>query len=177
MVLDSYPWKKSLLSTATWLDKVRLDERNWSRSLVRVEKELFLGFYAIRKLLDTFSVTDKTKAKTFELKWSPRIRTVDYLNWHRIDKNFDLKTTRTETRDIRFLCNQFVHSYVFVIKIGSKGRLSGVYISSDKARHAKLYFVGIRQMLLAFRIVATDDPTRSHATRNEQTGQFEFIVT
>lgn len=176
MIDDSYPWKKSLLNAATWLDRLRMDEKNASRSLVRIEKELFIGFYAIRKLLDTFKVTDKTKAKTFDLKWSPRIRTVDYLNWHRIDKNFDLKTKRSETRSIRFLCDQFVHSYVFVIQLGRGGRLSGVYVSSDRARDAKLYFVGLRQLLSAFRAVATDDPMRVSATRNGQTGQFEFIV-
>jgi hypothetical protein len=176
MIDDSYPWKKSLLSAAIWLDKTRLDQRNSSRSFVRVEKELFIGFYAIRKLFDTLTVTDKTKAKTFKLKWSPRIRTVDCLNWQHIDKNFDLKTTRSETRNIRFICDQFVHSYVFVIKLGREGRLSGVYVSSDRARHAKLYFIAIRQLLSAFRTVARDDPMRLDGTRDKQTGQFEFIV-
>src|SRR5271156_6916227 len=110
MIHDSHRWKEPLLSNARWLETVTLSKRNWEPSLARAEKELFIGFYAIRKLLDTFKVSDKTKKKTFELKWFPLTKTVDYMNWHRIDEHFDLKSARVETRNIRFLCDQFVHS-------------------------------------------------------------------
>jgi len=176
MIYDSRNWKEPLLKAAVWCEAVRLNDKNSDRVLVRVERELFVGFYAIRKLLDTFKVTDKTRAKTFTLKWSPPKRTVDYMNWHRIDKNFDLKVVRSETRNLRFMCDQFVHSYVFIPRLGRRGRLSGFYLSSDRMRHAKLYFIGIRQVLSAFRTVGRDNPTRMHGKRNKDTGQLEWIV-
>jgi hypothetical protein len=176
MIFDSGPWKSDLLATATWLDKVRINQRNYERNLFRVEKEVFNGFYAVRKLLDTFKVTDKTKAKTFNLKWSRQIRTVDYQNWHHLEKNFDLKATHKETRNIRFLCDQFIHSYVFIPRLGTSGRLSGFYISSDRMRHEKLYFISARQVLSVFRTVGRDDPTQAYGQRDPVTGQFNFVV-
>jgi len=143
---------------------------------VRVEKELFIGFYAIRKLLETFKVSDSTRAMTFDLQWSPCLKSVDYLNAHRIDELFDLKETATETRDIGFLCNQFVHSYIFVPAEGEQGEIAGFYVTSDKSRHEKLYFVALSQVLSAFHTVGHDYPTKMNLKRNRKTGQWEGTV-
>ncbi|MBX9917599.1 MAG: hypothetical protein K2Y07_10250, partial [Nitrosomonas sp.] len=114
MIHESEYWKTPLLRAAAWLEKLRINEESAERSLVRVEKEIFIGFYSVRKLLDTFKVSDKTKAMTFELQWFPCIRKVDYFNAHRIDTLFDLNKINKETRDVQFLCNQFIHSFIFV---------------------------------------------------------------
>jgi len=55
-----------------------------------------------------------------------------------------------------FVCNQFIHSYIFVPAQNKNGSLSGVYVSSDKAKNDKLYFVGVDQILDAFRLVGKD---------------------
>lgn len=176
MIHESHYWKTPLLRTATWLEKLRIDEESAERALVKVEKELFFGFYAVRKLLDTFKLSDKTRGMNFELKWSPCIKQVDYCNAHRIDELFDLAKTNKETRDIRFLCNQFVHSYIFVPVEGEHGELLGFYICSDRARHEKLYFIEIQQVVSVFRIIGRDYPVESAFTRNQKTGQWEGKV-
>ena len=53
MIYDSFYWKEPLLQTANWLRRVRLSERTSERTYVRVEREVFVGFYSIRKLFDT----------------------------------------------------------------------------------------------------------------------------
>jgi hypothetical protein len=82
MIHESYYWKQPLLKAADWHEGLRITEKNSERTLVRVEREIFVGFYGIRKLLDTFAVSDKIKAKIFDLKWFPILKSVDYLNWH-----------------------------------------------------------------------------------------------
>jgi len=47
-----------------------------------------------------------------------------------IDKNYDLTKYHSEQRDIEFICNLFVHSYVFVVS--GDGKLEGVYVSTDR---------------------------------------------
>lgn len=175
MIHESSHWKQPLLRAANWLERLRIDKKNEERSLVRVERELFVGFYGIRKLLDTFKVSHSTRVKTFSLAWSPSVASTDYLNCHRIEELFDLSVQRVEQRDLTFVCNQFIHSYIFASAQSESGSLSGVYVSSDKAKNDKVYFVGIDQILDAFRLVGKDYPTEQHLRRNKQ-GQWEEIV-
>ncbi|MGF6770637.1 hypothetical protein P3T18_003116 [Paraburkholderia sp. GAS199] len=175
MIHESYYWKQPLLRTANWLERLRVDDNNEERALARLERELFVGFYSIRKLLDTFKVSRATRTKTFALIWSPTVKSVDYMNWHRIDELFNLDTQHIEQRDITFLCNQFVHSYVFIPACDEEGALAGVYVASDKAKRDKVYFVAIDQMLEAFRVVGKDYPTEQHMQRNKD-GQWEEIA-
>jgi hypothetical protein len=68
---------------------------------------------------------------------------VDYMNAHRVDKLFDLAVTHVEEHNLEFLCNQFIHSYVFVTAQQEDGSLAGAYVSSDRARKDKVFFVEI----------------------------------
>lgn len=173
MISESHYWKRPLLRAATWLERLRIEDANEERILVRVERELFVGFYTIRKLLDTFKISPSTRMMMFEMVWSPCIKTVDYMNAHRIDELFDLDVKHAEQRDLAFVCNQFIHSYVFVPVQHEDGTLAGAYIASDKARNERLYFVELAQILAAFRTVGRDYPAKQHMRRNEKTEQWE----
>lgn len=166
MIWESHHWKDPLLKSAEYLRRVRLSENTSERTFVRVEKELFLGFYAVRKLLDTFKVSDSTKEMKVELAVYPAIRRVDYFNWHHLDKNYDLTSRKSETKDIRFLCNQFVHSYVFMTS-EAEGRLDGFFVTSDRDRRSKCYFVDLKEVLKIFRTVGRDYPSTSEFRRDE----------
>lgn len=113
MIQESRYWKEPLLRAANWLENLRIKERAAERSLVRVERELFVGFYGIRKLLETFKLSSSTKNMRFALAWSPCIKRVDYLNAGCVHELFDVQLVHIEERDLEFLCNQFIHSYVF----------------------------------------------------------------
>jgi hypothetical protein len=176
MIYESSYWKKPLLRAANWLERLRLQEDE-ELDLVRVERELLLGFYTIRKLLDTFKISTNTRKATLSITWSPCTAAVDYMNRHRIDEHFDLEVSYAEQRDFVFLCNQFVHSFIFMPVISESRALDGVYVASDRLRNKRLYFVDLDQILLAFRTVGGDYPTHQHMQRNEETGQWEEILT
>ncbi len=166
MIWESEYWKMPLIKSAEYLRRVNLSDRTSERTFVRIEKELFLDFYAVRKLLDTFKVSDSTKEMKFDLMVHSAIRNVDYLNWHRLDENYDLSVHQSEIRDIRFLCNQFIHSYVFVVSEAA-GRLDGFFVSSDRDRNSKCYFVEIEHILHIFRTVGRDYPSCTEFTRDK----------
>jgi hypothetical protein len=172
MIWESGPWKESLLKSADFLAKVSLTTRTSETTLVRIEKELMIGFYSIRKLLDTFKISNNTKAMTFDIKWYPNIKSVDYMNWHKLSDLFDLGKQNTETRDLGFICDRFVHSFVF-IPASEHRKLSGVYISSDRDKKQKCYFIELPQILNAFRTVGNDYPSTLELTRDPSTGQFK----
>jgi hypothetical protein len=172
VIWESADWKEPLLRSADYLARVRLDDRTTGRKLVRIEKELFIGFYAIRKLLEGFKVSDSTKAMSFTLACYPSRRIVDYMNWEKIDDNYDLSKPKSEIRDITFLCNQFIHSYVF-LPSDRDGKLDGVYVASDRARNEKCYFVSRDQFLSAFRTVGRDYPSSIQLERDPVTRQWK----
>ncbi len=173
MISDSLPWKKSLLSDARWLASFKLEDESFLEQLIRLEKRLLISFYVIRKLLDTFKVTDNSRALTFELAFYPCVKTVDYLNCHRVNELYNLSKKQCETRDIQYVCNQFIHSYVFSPLVERDGTLQGIYVSSDKVRQHKVYFVTSAQIRTGLLSFGNDDPTSLHMCRNDQTGQWE----
>lgn len=177
MIHESKYWKQPLLRTASWLSSVRLQETEISeRVLARVEREIFVGFYAIRKLLETFKVSPSTKALQFDIQafHAKSGSKVDYLNTAEIDNFFELKNPIQEQKDIGFLCNQIIHSYVFLISIREDGGLEGFFVASDTMRSRKVYFVEIVQVIDAFRQVGSDYPRGMIMQRNQKTDQWEI---
>ena len=176
MIHESKYWKQPLLRAATWISKLTIqDNEAGERALVRVEREIFVGFYAIRKLLETFKVSSSTKELKIQLKAfkaNPE-RSADYFNKTNIDELFDLDHPSQEQRDIGFLCNQIVHSYIFLIATQECGAIEGFFVASDSMRFKKLYFVEIEQVVSAFKTVGKDYPSSMKLRRNEATDQWE----
>jgi hypothetical protein len=182
MIHESCHWKEPLIRSASWLERIRIGEDTSEQVFVQIENRLFIGFYSIRKLLDTFKVSDATKRMPFKIEWSPGVARVDYLNNHRFSELFDLKKVNSESRDLEFLCNRFIHSYIFAPVEDDSGRLCGVYVCSDRDRgnknpcDNKIYFVKLEQIVAAFRKVGGDYPASASMCRNPATGQWEGTV-
>lgn len=175
MIDQSHHWKEPLVRAANWMQRAKFDSADPDRTLVRLEREIFIGFYAIRKLLDTMKVTDKTRAMSFTLKYVPAIGKVDFLSWHHIEVNYDHDSVHSEERDFLFLCNLFIHSYVYTPFIDDD-RIAGVYVASDRIRSKKLYIIDLTQIILAFRSVGRDNPRKVSILRDPDTGKFEATV-
>lgn len=168
MIHESRYWKVPLVRSATLLEKVRVDEESPEAALARVEREVFIGFYAIRKLLETFKLSQATKRFTVDLQCFaalPEVR-VDYFNKYNIDEHYDLGRPASERRDLGFICNQIIHSYVFVIGIAEDRSIEGFFVTSDSMRHRKLYFLPLANVVAIFRLVGRDYPKEQRLVRN-----------
>lgn len=176
MIHESRHWKDPLLRAATCLSRIRIqDDESSEKSLVRVEREIFIGFYAIRKLCETLKVSMSTKELTIELSAfmaKPDLKS-DYFNRANIDALFEMGSPMKERRDIGFLCNQIIHSYIFIISILEDGALKGFYVTSDSMRFKKLYFIELDQIINTFRLFGMDYPNNIKYQRNVKTGQLE----
>jgi hypothetical protein len=84
VIHDSRYWKVPLLRIATWLEQLRFKNDTREKSLARVERDIFIGFYSIRKLMATFKVSDLTRQLLVILKTYPIIpgEVADYFNRH-----------------------------------------------------------------------------------------------
>ena len=174
MIWESSEWKEPLLESAVRLENFSNSGEVKESAFVVIEKDVFIGFYAIRKLMDTSKISDSTKELAIKLKCFPNLKPVDYLNWHRIEKLYDLGSKQSETKTFRDLCNFIVHSYVFMPELTESGSLASFYVTSDKDKNKKLYSISANQVIDIFKLVGNDYPNNSKMVRNAKTGELDI---
>jgi len=77
--------------------------------------------------------------------------------------------------NLKDICNQFIHSYIFEISVDENLKFNGIFISSDYKKNIELYFVGIDYIISIFQTVGNDYPIRISSRRNEK-GDFKNIA-
>src|SRR5437867_8953010 len=116
MISESRFWKADLARWAGHLER-RIRARRWSdASTARVEKAVMLGFFALRRLIESKGrLSDSTIQARLRLTAFPsKSRHITLINWLRVDRHFSLASPRPRRLGLEDLCNQFIHSYVFL---------------------------------------------------------------
>lgn len=179
MIHSSSYWKDELLTLANKLERRRKQRRFSARSFAKFEKEIFFAFYAIRKLLEAKKLTQRVGKRSISVEsYSSTGKGVTWLNrdtlGFEIEKYFDVTKRTHEKVSIGYLCNQIIHSYIFIPEFYGD-RLMRILISSDYMRNQKLYSVKIRDVERLLRRIAFDDVRRSRAIYSRQIG--DYVVT
>ena len=92
-----------------------------------------LGFYAIRKLHDSFKLADavaKQDVTYFTFKALDG-RRANEMSWDRLGELYDLTAPTKRVRNLRAISNQFIHSAVFTIAQKPDRGFDGVFVASD----------------------------------------------
>lgn len=167
MIFESRFWKDDLLRRADSLAK-RKTQRRWSEaSLAKVEQDLMLAAYSIRKLIESKKLSDSVASQTVPGRsFKPTDHGATRINWDRIEKLYDLSSSTAGTISAQHLVNQLIHSYVFMISLDERS-LEGFYVSSDRDRNKRLLHIGIDAFLALLRSVGSDYPARVVRTWNE----------
>lgn len=173
MIWDSLPWKRELTRLAESLRR-RKSQRRWpGSSLARVEQEIFLSAYVIRKLLDSNKVSDEVASSSLRGRAHKHCSgTVDIMNWHKIDELYDLSSGEEISLGLRDFCNQIIHSFVFVLAITNG--LEGFYVASDRDKSSRLLYFDIDEVINTLVEVSEDDIVRLVAIRGTD-GEMKLI--
>lgn len=178
MITESYYWKMPLLRGAAVIRKHMEREDLTDAQFARVERELFIGFYAVRKLLEaTGKVSAGTRQMKLDLHWHPKApdtAVVDWYNRSEFWELYDLATTRQEPRDLLYVAHRMVHSFIFMLADTELGH--GVYFTSDRDKEMRLNFVSTAEIVRAFETVGNDYPSDFHAWRDKDTGEMKWSV-
>jgi hypothetical protein len=177
MIFESSNWKAPLLESVTRFRRFQKRKRLTDRGLTQIEKDVFIGFYAIRKLCDARGkITDSVRKSQWQLRSYKNTHRVTSLNNHKIDENYDLLLYNTETRDLEFLCGRIIHSFVFVIASNDDGGFDGVFFASDHDRNRNLYYLSADKIIEIFERVGNDWVLSYHWQLDPITGD-EIIET
>lgn len=160
MIWESSYWKESLLKSARRLLKISKRKSPVEKILVDFEKEVFISFYIVRKLIEAKKVTDKIaerkiKANSYLVKG----KNVTLLNWHWVDELYDLDNCTQVELDVLFLCNQIIHSFIFVPEFNEQKKLVAVLFSSDRKRNICIYKIELQSIIEILKAIGSEYPS------------------
>ena len=139
MIDKSFYWKRELFRISADL-RARRKQRRWPEaSFARIELNVMLGFYMIRKLVEPHKISDSLSKRQVRLPvYHPTGRRVTFRNAHRVDQLYELTHPHAEARTVAFIRDQLIHSYMFIHCMGEptdgRGDHSCWPASSDPGR-------------------------------------------
>lgn len=170
MIHESSYWKDDLLKIARTLER-RIAQTRWGdKNLFVVEREIFLGFYAIRKLIESKKISDSLSQRRHELKEFPYSGNAESLATHMKDTEYDLSTGRMAHLTTIDLCNQFIHSHHFLPFLPDGKHLIGFFFCSDRKRTSGIYLVTIFTIVEIYRSIGSNYP-KSYRTERLSNGR------
>jgi len=175
MIWESHFWKEDLVRLTRQLQKRRKQRRWPERSLAKLEKEVFVGFYGIRKLLEARKLSERLIKKRIaaEAFRFTGARQITIFNWNsKFADAYDFENAAKISMSLEFLCNQVIHSYVFKEVFDEDGALSGIFICSDRERNEKLYYVSLAELIKVFSSVGSDYSTHHRAIIDPKRGDY-----
>lgn len=91
------------------------------------------------------------------------------MNWHDLNKHYDLSSKQRADIDIKSLANQIIHNLVFSFEFSEQrsSPVSGFVVASDWGKGKQLYGVTLSAYLSAIRSIGNDWVTEFHAERNK----------
>jgi hypothetical protein len=178
MITESYYWKKPLLVGAKFIRKNIYAEDISEAQFARIEREIFIGFYAIRKLLEaTGKVSAERRAMKIALtRYEKRADQpiVDWYNRSEFWELYDLDNAALELRDLLYVAHRMVHSFIFILSGDDDGH--GALFTSDRDKDTRLNFISTDEIVRVFEVVGQDYPSGFLASRDEATGEMKWSV-
>jgi len=144
---------------------------------VKIEHDVFIGFYSIRKLLESDTkITDSLKNQKYDLGFFPHIaNNVTWLNNHKIDEIYDFNKPQLENRYLWFIASRIIHSFIFNLCINEGGGFDGILFTSDIDKNKKLYMLSLDELIKIFEAVGNDYVVKIEYKKCPKTGK-EFTI-
>ncbi|MEC9491695.1 hypothetical protein [Flexistipes sp.] len=160
MICESSYWKDKLISTASFL-KEKKQQKQWrASSYAKVEQEIIISFYSIRKLMDSNKLSENIiKYDIPVVEYSARDKQAFFLNIHKIDELYELDKPKEKSIKLRSLCNIIVHSYIFqiVTKHDNKG-FDSILFNSDYTKDKVLYCILVDELIKIIETIGQNYP-------------------
>ena len=174
MIWESVYWKEELFKHALRIRRRQTLKRWVERSTASLEKDLMIGFYSIRKLVEAHKVSDEIGDRPLKLKGYPWTGSpITFMNWDKIDKHYDLEHPITITKPLTWVANLIIHSFVFLPEFDEGGRLDAILFNSDRTRRQHLYSLSVDEIIALFEEVGSDYPATMQGQFNEKTGDYD----
>jgi hypothetical protein len=173
MIYESEPWREELVRIASRLEK-RYTQKRWSeRSFYLLEKEIFLGAFAARKLIESRKVSDRVaKSRIQVARYPAGSEAITLLNQHKFQELYNLYANEKESLTYRDICNQFIHSSIFAPFVPFGKALVGVFVASDRSKSEQLYYMPSVRLIELFQSIGFNSPHTCELRFDEDEGDY-----
>jgi hypothetical protein len=175
VIFESSFWKDDLLRSAKQLRRKALQRRWPEASVANLEQSLMLGFYSIRKIIEARRISDSLMdrdVKLVQFPALPRAR-ITRINRLSVERHYDLESPHDVGRKMEFLCNQLVHSYIFITVFGEERGVDSFLFVSDRERAKGLYSISLDQVVSIFEGVGNNYPDACQYKWNAGRGDYD----
>jgi hypothetical protein len=177
MIWESWYWRTDLKKFAESLRKRQKQKRWPDPSLARCEQTIMVGFFYVRKLIESRKLSRdfadrQVKATTYPTKG----KHIHLMNLrHDVDGLFDLDAPKQTTMKIEDLANQLIHSYIFYLMMTEEGPLNGIMVASDRIRTEDLLRVSSLDIIRIFELAAKGEGDKAISITYDKKRQ-DYVV-
>jgi hypothetical protein len=116
-----------------------------------------LSFYVVRKLLEAGKASPQIVGLSVPvLEFARRAIAKGAVDAPILQAHYDLEHPVSSKRDLKFICHQIVHSFVFSVAVGYQSGLAGVYFASDFQRNKGLFFISAAALVRLLQKIGLD---------------------
>src|SRR5689334_1751368 len=116
-MIESCYWKEELARIASSIRRVKAPARWSERAHCVVERDLMIGFFIVRRLIELHKVSSKTRDFSMKVFSCPvRAEQVHRRNVHDHWETYDLLNEKRETKKPLYLSNQFIHAWTSFVQ-------------------------------------------------------------
>lgn len=160
-MIESRYWKEELLRIEKTLRPVRKPPRWTERTHCGAERDLMIGFFILRRLIELNKVSSKTRDFRMEVYCCPNLGIdITHINHHFFFENYDLENEAKEIKKPLYMSNQFIHAYTSFVGRDESRNWSDVYIVSDFDRNDCIWRVPISVIRELLKSASDDYPSK-----------------
>ena len=167
MIEQDSRWRRDLLGMARRLE-VRYRQKRWSDgTLWNIEKDVFVGAYIVRKLVEANRVSRPILGTHWTVTKYPIIPGTSPRNDPKtFASTYWLMKGKIEKINLKDLCNQFIHSYIFSPFVVARSML-GIFFASDSGSRSALCYMPLVELIRMVRSVGENRPTKVKLQRQD----------
>lgn len=166
MISDSVPWKDELIAISARLRKLAQRSSLSERAQFRLERDVMVGAYAVRRLTEARKLSTRLPSSQFKvLAYPHRGNVPSYRDHDELDRYYDFGAGTPFDISLRDLSNQIIHSFVFAVMFDGDERMC-VGVASDKDKAKRLYVVTVAGIASLFDYIGREDILEVVETRD-----------
>ncbi|MCX7425244.1 MAG: hypothetical protein NTW96_06415 [Planctomycetia bacterium] len=170
-MIESCYWKEELRRIAVSIRRVAKPPRWSERAHCVVERDLMIGFFLLRRLIELNKVSSATRDRRLRVfSYKARGKAVTLLNGHRISELYDMENEVAKTKKPLYVSNQFIHTYTSFVLRDESRNWSDVLLVSDFDRNDCIWRVPISAIESLFLEASEDYPHEVEMKFNPRSG-------
>ena len=98
MAIESQYWKEELARIAKSIRPVSKPKRWSERAVCTVERDVMIGFFITRRMIELHKVSSKISQRKFEVFSAPVTKNITKMNRYCLDENYDWNAEKLQQK-------------------------------------------------------------------------------